>query len=222
MKEKIYNIFRIFLGSGSLLRKHQINFCTNLHLKGLSLELGATAKSNSNFSTYTKGKNKFHLSNNFNNKKFKIFKADLRKKLKIRSNKYDNVLIFNVLEHLSDYHNPLKEINRILKKDGKLICSTPFIYQIHGAPKDYFRFTKQFFEDELIKKKFKVIKIDCLGNGPFTACYSLLFAYVRFLPIFSHLFFIVFFILDKILQIFIKTNLKEIFPIGIIFIAKKK
>ena len=222
MKKKIRNIFRIFLGSGSLLRKYQINFCKDLYLKGLSLELGATAKNNSNFSSYIKGKNKFHLSNNFDNKKFKIFKADLSKKLKINSNKYDNVLIFNVLEHLPSYHNPLNEINRILKRGGKLICSTPFIYQIHGAPKDYFRFTKQFFEDELIKKKFKVVKIDCLGNGPFTACYSLLFAYIRFLPIFSHLFFIVFFILDKILQIFIKTNLKEIFPIGIIFIAKKK
>lgn len=222
MKEKLYNILRLLLGSGSLLRKYQINFCSSLSLKGLSLELGATETIKNNFSYFIKHDNKFHLSNNFENKKLKIFRADLTKKLKIRSNKYNNILIFNVLEHLPDYHTSLNEINRILKKDGTLIGSTPFIYQIHGAPKDYFRFTKQFFENELKKKKFKIIKIECLGKGPFTACYSLLFAYLRFLPIFSQLFLLICFLLDNFLQIFIKTNLKDIFPIGIIFLAKKK
>tara|TARA_B100000035_G_C20867995_1_gene494852 strand:- start:91 stop:759 length:669 start_codon:yes stop_codon:yes gene_type:complete len=222
MKEKLYNILRIFLGGGSLLRKYQINFCSNLSLKGLSLELGATEKLKNNFSSYIKSGNIFHLSNNFKNKKLKIFKADLTKKLKIKSNTYDNVLIFNVLEHLPDYDNSLIEINRILKKKGMIIGSTPFIYQIHGAPKDYFRFTKQFFENELKKKKFTIIKIDYIGRGPFTACYSLLFAYLRFLPIFSHLFLLICFILDNFLQIFVKTKLKDIFPIGIIFLAKKK
>ena len=222
MKEKLYNILRLFLGGGSLLRKYQINFCSNLSLKGLSLELGATEKIENNFSSYIKNASIFHLSNNFKNKKLKIFKADLTKKLKIKSNTYDNVLIFNVLEHLPDYDNSLIEINRILKKRGMIIGSTPFIYQIHGAPKDYFRFTKQFFENELKKKKFNIIKIDYIGRGPFIACYSLLFAYLRFLPIFSHLFLLVCFILDNFLQIFVKTNLKDIFPIGLIFLAKKK
>ena len=213
MKEKLYNILRIFLGGGSLLRKYQINFCSNLSLKGLSLELGATEKLKNNFSSYIKSGNIFHLSNNFKNKKLKIFKADLTKKLKIKSNTYDNVLIFNVLEHLPDYDNSLIEINRILKKKGMIIGSTPFIYQIHGAPKDYFRFTKQFFENELKKKKFTIIKIDYIGRGPFTACYSLLFAYLRFLPIFSHLFLLICFILDNFLQIFVKTKLKDIFQL---------
>ena len=222
MKEKLYNFLRLLLGSGSLLRKYQIIFCTNLSLKGLSLELGATETIKNNFSSYIKDVKKFHLSNNFKNKKLKIFKADLTKKLKIKSNKYHNILIFNVLEHLPNYDTSLSEINRILKKNGFIIGSTPFIYQIHGAPKDYFRFTKQFFENELKKKKFKIINIDYIGKGPFTACYSLLFAYLRFLPIFSQLILIICFLLDNFLQIFVKTNLKEIFPIGIIFLAKKR
>ena len=51
----------------------------------------------------------------------------------------------NVLEHLPDLSIVFEEINRILKKKGNLIGSTPFIYQVHGAPFDYHRFTKDFF-----------------------------------------------------------------------------
>ena len=69
---------------------------------------------------------------------------------------------------------------------------------------------------------FKNIKVQYLGNGPLTACYSLMYPYIRFLPIFSHLVLLICFMLDNILQIFIKTNLKEIFPIGIFFNAQKK
>ena len=65
------------------------------------------------------------------------------KDLKIPTKKYNNVMLFNVLEHLPEYKLAFSEIYRILKKDGKFIGSVPFIYQIHGAPKDYFRFSKQ-------------------------------------------------------------------------------
>ena len=75
MKEKLYNILRLLLGSGSLLRKYQINFCSNLSLKGLSLELGATETIENNFSYFIKHDNEkknkaIYMSNvlsNFNN-----------------------------------------------------------------------------------------------------------------------------------------------------------
>ena len=95
--------------------------------------------------TFVKGKSIFDLSNNFKNKKLNIFKADLTKKINIKSHTYNNILIFNVLEHLPNYDNAISEINRILKKGGSIIGSTPFIYQVHGAPKDYYRFSKDFF-----------------------------------------------------------------------------
>ena len=44
--------------------------------------------------------------------------------------KYDNVIIFNVLEHVSDINIALKNINLLLKENGKLFGSTPFIYRI--------------------------------------------------------------------------------------------
>ena len=73
-----------------------------------------------------------------------------------------------------------------------------------------------------LNKSSNNIKVQYLGNGPFTACYSLIYPYLRFLPIFSHLVLLICFMLDNILQIFIKTDLKKIFPIGIFFNAQKK
>ena len=222
MSINLINSLKLLITKNTLLRDLQINECTKIKVNGLSLEFGAIDIKNKTFSNFIRGQSKFEYSNIKPNKKLNIFYSDLTKKLKIKSNKYNNILLFNVLEHLPEYRIALSQINRILKKKGKIIGSTPFIYQIHGAPKDYFRFTKDFFEFELKKQKFNNIKVQYLGNGPFTACYSLIYPYLRFLPIFSHLVLLICFMLDNILQIFIKTDLKEIFPIGIFFNAQKK
>ena len=222
MSINLINSLKLLITKNTLLRDLQINECTKIKVNGLSLEFGVIDRKNKTFSNFIRGQSKFEYSNIKPNKKLNIFYSDLTKKLKIKSNKYNNILLFNVLEHLPEYRIALSQINRILKKKGKIIGSTPFIYQIHGAPKDYFRFTKEFFEFELKKQKFNNIKIQYLGNGPFTACYSLIYPYLRFLPIFSHLVLLICFMLDNILQIFIKTDLKEIFPIGIFFNAQKK
>ena len=222
MSINLINSLKLLITKNTLLRDLQINECTKFKVNGLSLEFGAIGIKNKTFSTFIRGQSKFEYTNIKPNKKLNIFYSDLTKKLKIKSNKYNNILLFNVLEHLPEYRIALSQINRILKKKGKIIGSTPFIYQIHGAPKDYFRFTKEFFEFELKKQKFNNIKVQHLGNGPFTACYSLIYPYLRFLPIFSHLILLICFMLDNIFQIFIKTDLKEIFPIGIFFNAQKK
>ena len=222
MSINLINSLKLLITKNTLLRNLQINECTKIKVNGLSLEFGAIDRKNKTFSNFIRGQSKFEYSNIKPNKKLNIFYSDLTKKLKIKSNKYNNILLFNVLEHLPEYRIALSQINRILKKKGKIIGSTPFIYQIHGAPKDYFRFTREFFEFELKKQKFKNIKVQYLGNGPLTACYSLMYPYIRFLPIFSHLVLLICFMLDNILQIFIKTNLKEIFPIGVFFNAQKK
>jgi SAM-dependent methyltransferase len=219
--KKIYFFICLLFKNYSLLRIFQIMECLNIKLKNKSLEFGAQLDKEKNFSYFIKGNSNFDYTNLFNNKKMKIFYVDLTKKNKIKSNKYENVLLFNVLEHLDKYESTFSEIKRILKKNGNFIGSTPFLYQIHGAPKDYFRFSKQFYEKNFQKHKYKNIQIKNLGYGPFVSCYSLLQAYLKYLPIISQILLFFCFIIDTFLQIFIKTNLKEIFPIGIFFSVKK-
>ena len=215
------NLLKLFISNNSLLRILQIYKCLNVNLSGLSLEFGAIDNKHKTFSTFFKGQNKFDYTNIISNKRLKIFYSDLTKKLKIKNSKYNNILIFNVLEHLPDYDLAFSETYRILKKRGYLIGSTPFLYQVHSAPNDYFRYTKDFLKLNLKNNKFKNIKVIPLGYGPFVASYSLIHPYIKFLPLFRQIILLISYLLDSFIQIFVRTKLKEIFPIGYFFIATK-
>ena len=220
MNNSFFKILNLYIKRHSILRLLQIKECINFKILGDSIEFGSLDNKEKNFSNFFKARSKITYSN-LKKGKIKTLALDLTKNLKIKSNKFNNVLLFNVLEHLPSYDKPLSEIYRILKKDGMIIGSTPFLYQVHGAPSDYFRFTKEFFEINLKKKKFKKIIVKTLGYGPFVASYSLLSAYLKFLPIISDLLLLIAFLLDTIIQLFVKTKLSKIFPIGIFFVAKK-
>ena len=73
--------------------------------------------------------------------------------------------------------------NQWVKKNGKIIGSTPFIFRIHGAPKDYSRFTKDHLIELLKSNNFENIQIIELGTGPFMSCISLMRSYLKYLPI---------------------------------------
>ena len=221
MSNNYLKFLKLILKKDTLLRVLQIYECLNIALYGISIEFGAIDNKNKTFSSFVKGKSRFHYSNKKSNKKLKVFYSDLTKKLNISSNKYNNVLFFNIFEHLSEYKLAFSEIYRIMKKGGFFIGSVPFIYQIHAAPNDYFRFSKQFFKLNLKKYGFKKAKVKALGFGPFTASYSLLHPYLRYLLFLSQICLLLAYILDSFIQIFVKTDLKEIFPVGYFFIAKK-
>ena len=65
-----------------------------------------------------------------------LLKIDLEKNLK-HYIKYDKVIIFNVLEHVSNYKKLKKFIFTL--KNGEIIGSTPFLYQIHGAAQGFYK-----------------------------------------------------------------------------------
>ena len=219
--QDLIKIFIYLFKRYSPLRIFQIIEANKVYVKGKSLEFGAFKDRKRNFSAHLQGEKNFEYTNLKKDKKNNILEGDLNQKLKFKSNHYQNLIIFNVLEHLSNPTKSLKELNRILKKGGLLIGSTPFLYQVHGAPNDYLRFTQSFLIKELKKKKFKAVYIKELGYGPFLAAFSILFPYFKFLPIINHIIFLVCLIFDTFLQIFIKTKLRKIFPLGIFFIFKK-
>ena len=204
----------------SICRILQIWEIKKLKLIGTLIEFGAFAEKNKNFSYFLQNENKLKVFlSNINKKNRNFLKIDLNKKIKI-SKKFNNVLIFNVFEHLLNFTYSLNQINKILKKKGLIIGSTPFLYRIHGAPIDCYRFTPYILKKEL-SKKFYDIKISCLGYGPITACVSIISDYTKFIPFLNIILIIISIALDKILNLFIKTDLKTIYPIAIFFLAKK-
>ena len=212
--------FKFLLPRLTILRIFQILKMSEVKLKGDCIEFGASHKLDKNFFFYSKlnKDSKITFSNvKSNNKSFKII--DLTKKIKF-SRYYDRIIIFNVLEHVSDLKAALKNLHRLLGKNGELIGSTPFLYRVHGAPKDYSRFTADFLYQEFRLAGFKNVKIEYLGYGPFLASFSIVHGILKFLPFIYQLLLLLSVIIDFIL-INISGNIKKIYPLGFFFILKK-
>lgn len=67
--------------------------------------------------------------------------CDLRQ-IPVEDARYDRVVFNQVLEHLPDPLAVLKELRRVLKPGGMLICTCPLFYEEHEQPYDFFRYTQ--------------------------------------------------------------------------------
>ena len=211
------NYFNLIFSNKSILRIFQIEIFKKLKINGDIIEFGASEKIDKNFcNKQLKNCNITYSNINSSNKKF--LNIDLQKEIHLDT-KYDYVIIFNVLEHLLDPNLAFNNLSKICKKDGRVIGSTPFLFRVHGAPKDYSRFTKDHLIELLKINNFKDIEIIELGTGPFLACISLLRSYLKYLPIFYQLLVLMALVFDKLIKLFIRTDPKKIYPIGYIFLA---
>ena len=211
------NYFNIIFSNKSILRILQQEIFKKFKINGDIIEFGASDEIEKNFCN-SKLKNCKICYSNINSSNRKFLNIDLQKKILIES-KYDYIIIFNVLEHLLDPNLALRNLSKICKKNGKIIGSTPFLFRVHGAPKDYSRFTKDHLIELLRSSNFKDIEIIELGTGPFLACISLLRSYLKYLPIFYQLLVLFALVFDKLIKLFIKTDPKKIYPIGYVFFA---
>jgi len=55
---------------------------------------------------------------------------------------FDVIFMIEVLEHVADVHKVPDVLHEVLKPEGVLVLSTPFIFPIHDAPYDFYRYTK--------------------------------------------------------------------------------
>lgn len=78
---------------------------------------------------------------------------------------YDTVFCCSVLEHATDPASLLTDIHRLLRDEGTVILSVPFIYYLHGAPFDYWRFTRYGVEALVHSAGFDILQTEILGNG---------------------------------------------------------
>ena len=85
----------------------------------------------------------------------------------------DAVISCQVIEHLKTPRDALKEANRILKSDGILFLSFPFLYPLHAAPHDFYRYSEYGVGELLEKNGFKLLKIE--GQGGFWYCLAIFF-----------------------------------------------
>jgi SAM-dependent methyltransferase len=77
---------------------------------------------------------------------------------------FDSILSSEVAEHLFDLPHTLEEMNRVLRKGGKLLITCPFVWNEHEVPYDYARYTQFALKDLLSKKGFKVLEYEKRGD----------------------------------------------------------
>ena len=71
---------------------------------------------------------------------------------------FDCIVMSEVLEHLHSPHLAISNIQKILKPNGKLVITVPFIFPIHDRPYDYYRYTK--YGLHFLLKNFQEIQVE--------------------------------------------------------------
>ncbi|RLG83522.1 MAG: hypothetical protein DRO40_04325 [Thermoprotei archaeon] len=106
-------------------------------------------------------------------------------KLPIRSSCFDIVLCTQVLEHVEQPIEALKEMERVLRDSGLLILSTHGFWIEEHEPEDYWRWTFQGLTKILNECGFKIVKHTSME--PITSLFQTFLLYIPQKTVFSPL-----------------------------------
>lgn len=85
--------------------------------------------------------------------------ADLNEPFPIESEVADTVISLSVMEHLREPQVFLNEAHRILKRGGWMILQVPFMWWVHEAPYDYYRYTRYGLQYMFEKAGFNDVQV---------------------------------------------------------------
>ena len=98
---------------------------------------------------------------NLSTSKHADVQADCRQ-LPFAGSSFDAVICAEVLEHVSEPPEVLRETSRILRPGGTLLATVPFLFPVHADPHDFGRYTDHYwscvlngsgFEDVIIERQ---------------------------------------------------------------------
>jgi SAM-dependent methyltransferase len=72
---------------------------------------------------------------------FVDFACDLNSALPLEDASIDTAVVADVMEHLYNPQTLLAELFRVLRPGGVVLINTPFMYPVHEAPYDFYRYT---------------------------------------------------------------------------------
>lgn len=82
------------------------------------------------------------------------------KKIPFEDEHFDSLFTTEVFEHVPNLEEIIPEIYRVLKPGGDMVVTVPFVWNEHGLPYDFNRFTRYGIENLLKKYGFEVIKTE--------------------------------------------------------------
>jgi len=76
----------------------------------------------------------------------------------------DTVILVEVLEHVPNAVAILKEVKRVLKDNGEVFITVPFLWNLHDVPYDEYRYTPFSLKRIFMEAGFSHIEINTFGN----------------------------------------------------------
>lgn len=95
---------------------------------------------------------------------------DLNRLLPFDDGAFDTVILSDVLEHIRLPRQLCGEIARVMAGSGRLLGNTPFMYPIHEAPHDYFRYTEFGLRQMLEAAGLEVVLLSPVGGSLEVGC----------------------------------------------------
>ncbi|MEO0685126.1 MAG: class I SAM-dependent methyltransferase [Cyanobacteria bacterium J06649_11] len=157
---------------------------------------------------------------------FLDYQCDINGVLPFRDNEFDTIILSDVLEHIAEPQKLWNEISRILSPNGRLIMNTPFFYQLHEKPYDYYRFTEFALKRFASNSGLTILQLKSLGGIPMIAADLIAKSLIK-LPLVGRISTIM---VNAIFKLLLNTSLVKYwsrstsvnFPIGYFLIAEKK
>ena len=87
------------------------------------------------------------------------------KTIPFKGESFDSILSNQVLEHVFNPNQFLKEINRVTKMGGRFLITVPFVWDEHEQPFDYARYSSFGLNHILAKNGFEIIEHRKSNNG---------------------------------------------------------
>jgi len=94
-------------------------------------------------------------------------------RIPVEDGRFDAIVFSQVMEHLPEPREAIRELRRVLKPGGKLFFSAPFFYEEHEIPYDFFRYTQYAIRNMFEEASFSVERLDWLEGYLGTLNYQL-------------------------------------------------
>lgn len=107
---------------------------------------------------------------------------DLGVPLPFQDNQFRTIILSDVLEHLPEPFRLWDEMARVLEPKGHILMNVPFLYWIHEAPYDYYRYTEYALRRFASGSGFSIVVLKIIGGLPEIAT-DVLSKYLQRVPV---------------------------------------